>query len=146
MNNRKQNILSNFDALSAEKKQFVMLAMSCVMKSDVKPLKTLLAQFSDNAEMVAVLNETIQHIEAKATPTPRYTYTDLSGEIITVETLEWLEDGTYWESSESRSIFDDDYDYDLGDNRACSRYSIGVDENGDGISVWLNDDMQEVEV
>jgi hypothetical protein len=76
----------------------------------------------------------------------RATYTSLTGEIITVESLDWLEDGFYWESSESRSIFDDNYDYDLGDNRACSRYSIGVDENGDGISVWLNDDMQEVEV
>ncbi|OQW99209.1 MAG: hypothetical protein BWK73_50855 [Thiothrix lacustris] len=68
MNNRKQNILSNFDALSAEKKQFVMLAMSCVMKSDVKPLKTLLAQFSDNAEMVAVLNETIHRSQGYPYP------------------------------------------------------------------------------
>ena len=83
---------------------------------------------------------------APAEKSAAHSYTSLTGEIITVESLDWLEDGWYWESSESRSIFDDDYDYDLGDNRACSRYSIGVDENGDGISVWLNDDMQEVEV
>ncbi|OQX08379.1 MAG: hypothetical protein BWK73_25600 [Thiothrix lacustris] len=86
------------------------------------------------------------HANATTQQARKQSYTDLNGKIITVETLDWLADGTYWESSESRSIFDDDYDYDLGDNRACSRYSIGVDENGDGISVWLNDDMQEVEV
>jgi hypothetical protein len=72
-------------------------------------------------------------------------YTDLNGEIVQVEMLDWLEDGTYWQSTESRSVFDDDYDYELGENRACSRYCIG-DDDGDGISVWLNDDMQEVEV
>lgn len=43
-----------------------------------------------------------------------------------------VEDGTY---------YDDETDEEL----ACSRYCIGVDSDGDGISVWLNDDMQEVD-
>ena len=58
-------------------------------------------------------------------------YTDLNGNEITVECLEWLEDGTY---------YDDETDEEL----PCSRYCIG-EEDGDGISVWLNDDMVEVD-
>jgi hypothetical protein len=71
------------------------------------------------------------------------TYTDLSGKIISVETLDWLEDGTYWVNDE-----DEDFDEDGRENAVgfhCSRYSIGVDADGDGISVWLNGDMEEVE-
>ena len=62
----------------------------------------------------------------------KYEYTDQCGEIIDVDCLEWLEDGTY---------YDDETDEEL----PCSRYCIGVDESGDGISVWLNDDMVEVD-
>ena len=69
------------------------------------------------------------------------TYTNFNGEIIEVECLEWLEDGRYWEYGEE---FDED-GYETGEYLPCSRYSIGVDENGDGISVWLNDDMVEVD-
>jgi hypothetical protein len=58
-----------------------------------------------------------------------------------------LEDGTYWVNDSDDGIDDfDDEGYEPGEYLACSRYSIGVDENGDGISVWLNCDMQEVEV
>ena len=64
--------------------------------------------------------------------TTRYEYIDFNGENIEVECLDWLEDGTY---------YDDETDEEL----ACSRYCIGVDSDGDGISVWLNDDMQEVD-
>jgi len=69
------------------------------------------------------------------------TYTDLSGNCVTVESLDWLEDGTYWEYG---ADFDED-GYETGEYQPCSRYCIGVDESGDGISVWLNEDMQEVE-
>jgi hypothetical protein len=72
MNNRKQNILSNFDALSAEKKQFVMLAMDCILKSDAKPLEMMRETFAGNADVTAMIDETIAHIVAKATPAPRY--------------------------------------------------------------------------
>lgn len=59
-----------------------------------------------------------------------YEYTDLTGCIVQVETLDWLEDGYYYNENDERL--------------PCSRYCIG-DEDGDGISVWLNDDMQEVD-
>jgi len=68
----------------------------------------------------------------------RATYTSLTGEIISVDSLAWLEDGMYFDEDQA----DDDNTCGM---LFCSRYSIGVDENGDGISVWLNDDMQEVE-
>lgn len=65
-------------------------------------------------------------------------YTDLSGEIVQVDMLEWLEDGAYFDEDQAG----DEYTFGM---LPCSRYCIGhVD--GDGISVWLNDDMQEVEV
>ncbi len=69
------------------------------------------------------------------------TYTNFNGEIIEVECLEWLEDGSYWEYG---TDFDED-GYETGEYLPCSRYCIGVDEDGDGISVWLNDDMVEVD-
>ena len=91
-----------------------------------------------------VLKE-LQELHTTLMQTPRqsagHSYTSLSGREITVESLDWLEDGYYWE-------FDEDFDedgFESGDNYPCSRYAIGTDENGDGISVWLNDDMQEVE-
>ncbi|UOG91557.1 MAG: hypothetical protein L3K52_15365 [Candidatus Thiothrix sulfatifontis] len=64
-------------------------------------------------------------------------YTDLSGEIVQVEMLEWLEDGTYFDE-------DQNDDESILVELPCSRYCIGH-EDGDGISVWLNEDMQEVE-
>lgn len=64
-------------------------------------------------------------------------YTDLSGEIVQVEMLDWLEDARYWAAA-------DPADDACGEWLPCSRYCIGH-EDGDGISVWLNDDMQEVE-
>lgn len=71
-------------------------------------------------------------------------YTDLNGEIVQVEMLEWLEDG--WHGIETH-VKDDVEGWRKHEIVfAISRYCIGVDENGDGISVWLNDDMQEVEV
>ena len=73
--------------------------------------------------------------------TPLLSYTNLSGETVTVETLDWLEDGYYWEVDED---FDEDGN-ESGDNHPCSRYCIG-EIDGDGVSVWLNADMQEVEV
>jgi hypothetical protein len=69
------------------------------------------------------------------------TYTNFNGEIIEVECLEWLEDGSYWEYG---TDFDED-GYETGKYLPCSRYCIGTDESGDGLSVWLNDDMQEVD-
>jgi hypothetical protein len=65
MNNRKQNILGKFDLLTHAQKQFVLICIEAIRASDVKPLQTLLVQFSDSAEMVGVLNETIQHIASK---------------------------------------------------------------------------------
>lgn len=95
-------------------------------------------------EGVLLMLKNLQDLHAELMQPPRqsagHSYTSLTGEIITVETLEWLEDGWYWEFNED---FDDD-GFESGDNYPCSRYAIGVDENGDGISVWLNDDMQEV--
>ncbi|WMP16957.1 hypothetical protein [Thiothrix lacustris] len=70
-------------------------------------------------------------------------YTTLDGEIVVPECLDWLEDGKYWQN-DSEEDFDDD-----GRENAvcllCSRYYIG-EIDGDSASVWLNDDMQEVEV
>lgn len=72
------------------------------------------------------------------------TYTNLSGETVTVDTLEWLEDDSYWIPDDEN---DDENDFnDAGEYHPCSRYYIGTDAIGDSISVWLNDDMQEVEV
>jgi len=82
---------------------------------------------------------------APAPTEPTISYTSLTGEIITVDSLDWLEDGWYW--LEDDYCWESDEDDDgFFDKYPCSRYSIGVDENGDGLSVWLNDDMQEVEV
>ena len=64
--------------------------------------------------------------------TPKETYTDLCGDVITVDTLMWLEDGRY-------------YDEETEEELPCSRYCIGGGDDGDGISVWLNDDMVEVD-
>ncbi len=76
-----------------------------------------------------------------------HSYTSLTGEIISVDSLDWLEDGWYWlEDDYCWESDEDDDGFFTGDKYPCSRYSIGVDENGDGLSVWLNDDMQEVEV
>ena len=65
-------------------------------------------------------------------PTEKETYTNFNGEIIEVECFEWLEDGRY-------------YDDETEEELPCSRYCIGVGDDGDGISVWLNDDMVEVD-
>ena len=77
---------------------------------------------------------------AQANYAPLLIYTNLSGETVAVERLDWLEDGYYWEFAED---FDED-GYEHGENLPCARYCIGH-EDGDGVSVWLNDDMQEVE-
>ena len=58
-------------------------------------------------------------------------YTDICGNVVEVECLEWLEDGSYW-------------DEDEGDYCACARYCINTDEDGE--SVWLNDDHKEVDL
>lgn len=59
-----------------------------------------------------------------------YEYTDMTGCVVQVETLDWLEDGYHYE----------------GDERLpCSRYCIGYDEEGDGLSIWLDDDFREVD-
>ena len=63
--------------------------------------------------------------------TTRYEYIDFNGENIEVEQLDWLEDGTY-------------YDADAEEELTCSRYYIG-EIDGDSASVWLNDDMCEVD-
>ena len=65
-------------------------------------------------------------------PTEKETYTNFNGEIIEVECFEWLEDGRY-------------YDDETEEELPCSRYCIGGGDDGDGISVWLNDDMVEVD-
>ena len=70
----------------------------------------------------------------------KYEYTNQSGEIVEVDRLEWLEDGIYFEYG---TDFDED-GYETGEYMPCSRYCIG-EEDGDGISVWLNDDMVEVD-
>ncbi|UOG91538.1 MAG: hypothetical protein L3K52_15255 [Candidatus Thiothrix sulfatifontis] len=63
-------------------------------------------------------------------------YINLDNEVVQVEMLEWLEDGTYFDE-------DQNDDESILVELPCSRYCIG-DEDGDGISVWLNEDMQEV--
>ena len=63
--------------------------------------------------------------------TTRYEYIDFNGENIEVECLDWLEDGTYYDETEEEEL-------------PCSRYYIG-EIDGDSESVWLNDDMQEVD-
>lgn len=66
---------------------------------------------------------------ANSRPNQDTQYTDLMGCVVQVDQLDWLEDGYYYD--------DDEY-------LPCARYCIG-DEDGDGISVWLNADMQEVD-
>ncbi|QTR47509.1 hypothetical protein J9253_06120 [Thiothrix litoralis] len=64
-------------------------------------------------------------------------YTDLTGCVVKVPMLDWLEDGSYYDEDQA----DDEDTFGI---LPCSRYCIGH-EDGDGISVWLNDQMQEVE-
>lgn len=59
-------------------------------------------------------------------------YYTADGETIHVPYLDWLEDGRYW-------------DEESGAWLACSRYYIGTGDDEDGSSVWLNDDMVEVQ-
>jgi len=80
------------------------------------------------------------------TPANTQSYTDIHGKDIVPPCMDWLEDGHYWKCDENGGLYCNDYGMDSGDYYACSRYCIGVDANGDGISVWLNCDMQEVEV
>ena len=80
------------------------------------------------------------------TPANTQSYTDIHGKDIVPPCMDWLEDGHYWKCDENGGSYCGDYGMDSGDYYACSRYCIGVDESGDGISVWLNCDMQEVEV
>jgi hypothetical protein len=65
MNNRKQNILGKFDQLTHAQKQFVLVCIEAIQKRDVKPLEMMRETFAGNAEMVDVINETIQHIASK---------------------------------------------------------------------------------
>lgn len=64
-------------------------------------------------------------------PLNNYEYTDLDGDVIQVAHLEWLEDSSYW-------------DADAQDWLPCSRYYIG-ELYGDSQSVWLNEDLEEVD-
>lgn len=54
-----------------------------------------------------------------------HVYTNLDGQPVTVPCLDWLEDGT------------------SDEGEPCSRYYIG-EEDGDSQSVWLDDDLNEV--
>ncbi|MFZ1342926.1 hypothetical protein [Thiothrix eikelboomii] len=64
-----------------------------------------------------------------------YTYTDQDGYLVAVPCLDWLEDGVYWADSE---------DDEIGEYLPCSRYCIG-EADGDSQSIWLNDDLVEVQ-
>lgn len=64
-------------------------------------------------------------------------YTNLNGERITVDCLDWLENARYWKLS-------DPADDASGEWLPCARYYIG-EVDGDSASVWLDDDMQEVQ-
>ncbi len=65
------------------------------------------------------------------------TYTDLGGNSVTVEKMQWLENARYWKPS-------DHADDAVGEWLPCSLYWIGIDEDSDDITVWLNADRQEV--
>ena len=65
------------------------------------------------------------------------TYTDLSGNDVTVYGLKWLENARYFKPS-------DPADDATGEWLPCSLYRIGTDEDGDDLTVCLNGDMQEV--
>ena len=65
------------------------------------------------------------------------TYTDLSGNNVTVYNLKWLENARYFKPS-------DPADDATGEWLPCSLYRIGTDEDGDDLTVCLNGDMQEV--
>jgi hypothetical protein len=60
-----KRIVSKFDLLTPVKQSFVMLAIECIQKRDVKPLEMMRETFAGNDEMIVVLNETIQHIASK---------------------------------------------------------------------------------
>lgn len=70
-----------------------------------------------------------------------YQYTDMNGVVVQVDQLDWLEDGTY---SEYGRDFDED-GYEYVEWLPCSRYYIG-EAYGDSQSVWLNDDLVEVDI
>jgi hypothetical protein len=66
-----------------------------------------------------------------------YTYTDEDGHLVTVPCLDWLEDSSYWAEGEEAN-------HEAGEYLPCSRYYIG-EADGDSQSVWLNDDLVEVQ-
>jgi hypothetical protein len=107
-------------------------------------LQRLTALVSLNSDLLAL--ERARLVAKMQTAKNTQSYTTLHGAIVVPECMDWLEDGHYWKCDENGGSYYHDYGMDSGDYYACSRYSIGVDENGDGISVWLNCDMQEVEV
>jgi hypothetical protein len=105
-------------------------------------LQRLTALVSLNSDLLALERARL----AAKTQTAKNTqsYTTLHGAIVVPECMDWLEDGHYWKCDENGGSYYHDYGMDSGDYYACSRYSIGVDANGNGISVWLNCDMEEV--
>lgn len=63
----------------------------------------------------------------------KLTYTDLCGNTIEVDSLQWLEDGRY-------------YDEEAEEWCDCARYCINAEEvDADSESVWLNYDLNEVD-
>ncbi|MDD5394333.1 MAG: hypothetical protein PHE17_15065 [Thiothrix sp.] len=72
-----------------------------------------------------------------AMPTDMNTYTDLGGSSRTAGKMVWRENGRYWKPS-------DPADDAAGEWLPCSLYSVGTDEDGDDITVWLDGNRQEV--
>ena len=103
-------------------------------------MQNMMALLSLNSDLLALVRAEL--VAKMQTPANTQSYTDLNGKDIVPPYMDWLEDSWYWECGED---FDED-GREHGENQACSRYCIGVDANGDSISVWLNCDMQEVEV
>ncbi|MDQ5769569.1 hypothetical protein [Thiothrix subterranea] len=86
-------------------------------------------------------------VRAEQARTNTQAYTNLHGKCIVPPRMDWLEDGHYWQCDENGGSYYHDYGMDSGDYRACSCYCIGIDPtSGASIKVWLNCDMQEVEV
>lgn len=65
MNQRKQAIIAKFDQLPANSKEFVMACMTAIIDRNPTPLEQLRDVHAENAELVEVINDALQHIGRK---------------------------------------------------------------------------------
>lgn len=128
-------IRSSSDSLAI----FAEAANLDLLPSDVEQQAVMLENTLDMLARLQELHADLKQAITRNSPTPNtQSYTTIDGECVCPECLDWLENARYW-------IPADPADDTVGEWLPCSRYYIG-EVDGDSASVWLNDDMQEVEV